>query len=214
MTDGRLGLLAWFLVNVGLVACSDSGAGAPASTDDAGGRTDANTPLPDGATTRGEPGVMLNMFGTPRSCDVACKTYGFRCTDTCVDGNGATTVGSASYQTQSSRVPVVSCEEDVPKTRDGNELAQTECCCTAPQTTSVKGPDPARSCQDVCASQGLRCDPTAWKSYPRDQAVGEASYRCSGTRLAPLERCDRAPARTLPENANCVLTSYFCSCLP
>ncbi len=211
---GTLGACS-LVVASGTWACNaaESGAPGPVATEADAAATDASSFAADaGDAAVAPPGVILDMFGKAASCSEACAEYGFSCTESCTLGSGQQVIGTAQYTGQPPHA-LSSCSEPVPASKDGLRLEQTACCCTAPKPEPTEGTLPAKSCLQVCAARGLRCDPAAWKAYPASDAVGESRYRCSGDRIARIETCDAVPVSTLGPD-NCVLRSYYCSCLP
>jgi hypothetical protein len=196
------------------LACGSSQTTPSKDADAAGGggdpgETDGGTDAPDGAAP-GIPGELVNSFAMAEACGTFCKRYGFVCTNTCKIPGGGTGAGGVYYGVEG--VTLATCETPVPTTRDGGALSTSECCCDAPHTTLVDGPMPPKSCNTVCAAAGLRCDPSAWRTYPKDDAVGERTYGCSGDRTGAIERCDEVVGLSLP-NTTCTLRSYYCSCV-
>jgi hypothetical protein len=160
------------------------------------------------------PGVLLEMFGKAKSCSDACADYGFSCTGTCTLPNGAPVVGWGNYYPEPDTF-LHACTEPLPSEQRGTQLQSSQCCCTAPQAEVIIGTFPPRSCRQLCASQGLRCDPSAWNTYPGySTTTGSYTYHCPGfNTVGVLASCDEALGTTLPKNRDCQLRSYGCSCI-
>lgn len=165
------------------------------------------------------------QLATPASCDVFCGGLNFGCSNTCNvwDYPDGGTIGAGELFLSPDRgnsthsEAVATCSDELSSSE--GDVLNFYCCCEIPEQTEIEGDveNPA-TCDEVCAEEGLVCNPESYWEDPfiegefLEFATAGITVR-SNTEQDWMElhtvNCDQLPSAS-PGDGD--LVSFTCGC--
>jgi hypothetical protein len=213
---------------LGFLGCSSSNTSSGSAPDEAGvpSNDDSGSSGGDGGNeAAGRPTEDILVDDTrpanpPLSCTAFCQSENYTCVTSCALDDAGTGAGIAIYGDSfsgSQTKTIASCTDaplgSIAGGPSGTEsLNSYDCCCRSPKHEKIDGPLPAKSCDDVCAAHGLKCDDfTIWSEPDTTDYQGGAHgiYDDGGATTFANAPCATPPAATHKQAS---LVSYECGC--
>jgi hypothetical protein len=193
----------------------------------ADGGVDVDAGSVDGGHDAGPlaPGTIREVPRSSADCAMACAELGFPCTTTCEEGAGWASYGyydwDYGWYRSVHQESLATCVDGAPfsewtEAGETYELGAMYCCCEIPEVTTRPGSAAApRTCDDICADDGLAC--AGFHEWPSDEGVGgliATYYRAAtGSVTYIVMGCGAIPSATRRiANAERTLRDYRCAC--
>jgi hypothetical protein len=195
----------------GLSGCSGATPAAESSSSSSSGALvdvegqDASADAPADAPTPLAPEFVAG-FDTPgSSCDAFCKGLGTTCSAACPTSRGA----AAGYVNErSDRGPlstrfIATCSETVQRTPNALAFTGSCCCVVRPSKQITEELRSARTCDDMCGAQGLKCEGRGTIDFRRaDGTFCSTTLACDEAR-SPTSACAQKPSVGAKQTCTC-----------